>query len=395
MYIVGGCVRDALLGIPASDTDYVAVGYTKEDFSHLQMVGQSFPVFLDEDGNEIALARLERSTGEGYGDFSVEVDNVTLESDLLRRDFSINSIAVKDGEYIDPYKGIEDINNKILRHTSEAFTEDPVRVLRLARLRCKLPGFWKIHPSTKVLIYSMREQLKSLQPDRVWKEVEKALKTDRCWIFFETLFELGVLDVIFPSIYQMALVKEGSQWHQEASVFDHTMRMLKEVPTASVLTKISIVYHDIAKPAVYRVSGHGGGHDDMVLISLTIDMKIPVKLRADMLTLIGAHIRIARLDEMTPSKVLKTLSPFMKLKQPLLNNCEELYHADINGRIAIGERTTEDPDFNLIRRMVRELSEYSPMAWLELFDEKPKGTVIMQHVHREKLNIIKRIRNEI
>ncbi|WP_290456822.1 hypothetical protein [Helicobacter rodentium] len=186
IYLVGGAVRDRLLNQPISDKDYVAVGYTQEDFSSLPQVGKNFPVFLCEDGSQIALARKETKVGVGYNGFSIQTYQVSLQEDLKRRDLTINSIAFDEAknEYYDPFNGIQDLRNKILRHTSESFCEDPLRVLRIARFRARFGIYWKIHPSTKVLIYKMREELRFLEPNRVYKEVESALKYSHSPLFF-------------------------------------------------------------------------------------------------------------------------------------------------------------------------------------------------------------------
>lgn len=139
IYLVGGAVRDALLGTPIKDKDYVAVGFSEADFAHLPKVGKSFPVFLQKDGSQIALARKETKTAHGYNGFVVETNQVSLQEDLKRRDLTINSIAFDEAknEYYDPFNGIQDLQNKILRHTSESFCEDPLRVLRIARFRAR------------------------------------------------------------------------------------------------------------------------------------------------------------------------------------------------------------------------------------------------------------------
>ena len=159
IYLVGGAVRDKLLNLPITDKDYVAVGFSEADFSHLPKVGKSFPVFLQKDGSQIALARKETKTAHGYNGFNVEVRQVSLYEDLKRRDLTINAIALEEETqtYHDPFNGIKDLKNKILRHVSEAFCEDPLRVLRIARFRARLGIEWKIHASTKVLIYKVRD----------------------------------------------------------------------------------------------------------------------------------------------------------------------------------------------------------------------------------------------
>ena len=201
--LVGGAVSDKLMGNPHKDKDYLAVGFTPQEFLDMDYIpiGKDFPVFLHPVSNdEYALARTDRKMSAGYQGFLVDVHGITLEQDLLRRDLTINSIAQShDGTLYDPHNGQQDIKDKFLRHTSDAFKEDPVRVLRLARFQTQFPDF-RIHKTTKVLVYGMQDELKSLQPDRVWQETKKALKLSNPHRYFEALHELGVLEAIFPHL---------------------------------------------------------------------------------------------------------------------------------------------------------------------------------------------------
>ena len=206
-YTVGGAVRDTLMGIVPKDIDYVVIGSSPEEMvsAGYKQVGADFPVFLDPvTGEEYALARTERKTGLGYGGFETNHGKeVTLEDDLARRDLTINAMAEdEDGNIIDPFGGRKDIATKTLRHIfSHAFVEDPVRVLRLARFRARL-GEWNIAISTLNLCKQMTlsGELNHLTSERVLKEMEKALTEPRPDLFFETLLEVGALEVIMPEI---------------------------------------------------------------------------------------------------------------------------------------------------------------------------------------------------
>ncbi|WEM34526.1 multifunctional CCA addition/repair protein [Xanthomonas phage X1] len=209
-YIVGGAVRDHLMGKVPKDIDYVVVGATPEDMLDmgLKQVGADFPVFIDEAGTEFALARTERKTGVGYNGFTTDHStSVTLEEDLSRRDLTINAMAmVKDSQaIIDPFNGVADIEDKILRHVSLAFVEDPVRVLRIARFRARLGEDWTIAPDTMVLLKEMvrRGDLAHLTRERVLLEMEKAFGEPYPDIFFSTLKEIGALDVVFPHLFMI------------------------------------------------------------------------------------------------------------------------------------------------------------------------------------------------
>ena len=206
IYLVGGAVRDELLGLSQGDRDWVVVGASIDDMLRLgyKKVGKDFPVFLHPDTNEeYALARTERKTGKGYYGFVCQSDpSVSLEEDLLRRDLTINAIA-KDqfGNIIDPYAGQQDLARKNLRHVSAAFMEDPVRVLRLARFAAKFPDF-NVDPATIALIKQMvvAGELKELVAERIWKEMERALAEKAPWRFFAVLAECNAIDDIMRPV---------------------------------------------------------------------------------------------------------------------------------------------------------------------------------------------------
>lgn len=206
IYLVGGAVRDQLLGKPVKEKDWVVVGASEHDMLQkgFRQVGKDFPVFLHpKTKEEYALARKERKIGKGYTGFEFDTTpNVTLEEDLLRRDITINAMAQLDGvgPIIDPYGGQEDLDNEILRHVSPAFAEDPVRILRIGRFAARFK--FNIAPETLEL---MREMVKAgevdaLVPERVWKELERALTEPFPWLFFKALSECGAMPILFPSI---------------------------------------------------------------------------------------------------------------------------------------------------------------------------------------------------
>lgn len=206
MYLVGGAVRDQLLDREPKDFDYVVTGFTVDEMKEMygEPIGVDFPVWLDEDNNEIAMARTERSTGNGYNDFQVDIENVTIEQDLCRRDLTINSIAQEvdlstkqpiTTSLVDPYDGVHDILTRTLRNTSGAFIEDPLRVLRLARFSARYPDF-NISPHTLELARMI--DLSSLQKERVWAETEKALYETSPDKYFTTLKDIGYLSYYRP-----------------------------------------------------------------------------------------------------------------------------------------------------------------------------------------------------
>jgi len=217
IYLVGGAVRDKLLNLPVIDNDWVVVGSTPDELLNAgyRSVGKDFPVFLHpETQEEYALARTERKTGPGYHGFDFNTDkSVTLEDDLLRRDLTINAIAQKpDGTLVDPFNGAQDIENKILRHVSDAFKEDPVRVLRVAKFKARFAhrGF-TIAADTNALMQSMvaAGEVDNLVAERVWTEMESALSTATPTAFFQTLIDCGALSAVTPELAQLLL--DGQQ----------------------------------------------------------------------------------------------------------------------------------------------------------------------------------------
>jgi tRNA nucleotidyltransferase (CCA-adding enzyme) len=206
LYVVGGAVRDALLGLPPSDRDWVAVGATPEQLIALghKPVGKDFPVFLHPTtGEEVALARTERKTGPGYRGFAVHAaPGVTLEEDLRRRDLTINAIAqAEDGTLIDPFGGAADLRAQVLRHVSPAFAEDPVRLLRLARFAARFPTF-AVAPETEALLAQMvaAGEVDTLVPERVWQELARALMAERPSRFVDVLTRCGALQRVLPGL---------------------------------------------------------------------------------------------------------------------------------------------------------------------------------------------------
>ncbi|WP_372964519.1 multifunctional CCA tRNA nucleotidyl transferase/2'3'-cyclic phosphodiesterase/2'nucleotidase/phosphatase [Marinobacter sp.] len=219
IYLVGGAVRDGRLGIPIKDRDWVVVGATPEMMKELgyRQVGADFPVFLHpKTGEEYALARTERKQGRGYHGFTVySAPDVTLEEDLKRRDLTINAMAEsQNGTLVDPFNGLADLEQKTLRHVSEAFTEDPLRILRTARFAARFyPLGFSICQETKDLMRTMirNGELEDLVPERIWQEVQRALHEQTPGVFFEVLQELGALDVLIPELTNNENFRAGLQ----------------------------------------------------------------------------------------------------------------------------------------------------------------------------------------
>ena len=255
LYVVGGAVRDALLGRPASDRDWVAVGATPEELlaQGYRPVGKDFPVFIHpQTGEEVALARTERKSGRGYHGFAFHAaPDVTLEQDLGRRDLTINAIAqAADGTLVDPYGGRRDIEQRLLRHVGPAFVEDPVRLLRVARLAARLPDF-TLAPETQALLRRMVDEgeVDALVPERVWQELARGLMARRPSRMFELMRGCGALARLLPEVDRLWGVPQPPEHHPEVDTGVHLMLVLDMAAAlqAPLAVRWACLCHDLGK----------------------------------------------------------------------------------------------------------------------------------------------------
>lgn len=252
IFLVGGAVRNIVLGLPIKDRDFVVVGSTEEEMlaKGFKKVGQDFPVFLDDSGEEYALARREISTGNGYKDFSFEFGpDVTLEEDLFRRDMTCNSLAqnMETGDIVDPFGGLDDIKNRVFRMVSEtSFEEDPVRILRLARFCAEYPAF-SVDPATRIA--ASKGNIMNATAERVNLELMKALKGAKPSRFFEFLNSIDQLDFWFPEIFNLIGKTQPLLHHLEGCAFVHTMMVVDEAAKAKMPIEVmfSALVHDFGK----------------------------------------------------------------------------------------------------------------------------------------------------
>ncbi len=263
IYLVGGAVRDELLGLPPRERDWVVVGARPEQLiaQGYRPVGKDFPVFLHPDtGEEHALARIERKTGPGYRGFETLFSpDVTLEQDLERRDLTINAIAkdLDTGQLIDPFDGQRDLQERWLRHVSGAFVEDPVRVLRGARFAARFaPQGFRVAPETLALMHQIaaRGELDALVPERVWQETQRALTAVAPQRYFEVLRQAQALAIVFPEIDVLFGVPQPPRWHPEIDTGVHTLMALEQAARLSEdpLVRFAALVHDLGKGTTPR-----------------------------------------------------------------------------------------------------------------------------------------------
>ncbi|AAW86739.1 fused tRNA nucleotidyl transferase/2'3'-cyclic phosphodiesterase/2'nucleotidase and phosphatase [Aliivibrio fischeri ES114] len=350
IYLVGGAVRDSLLNIDVKDKDWVVVGSTPQKMDSLgyQTVGQDFPVFLNpKTKEEYALARTERKSGQGYKGFTCYAEpDVTLEEDLLRRDLTINAIAQADnGELIDPYNGQQDIIDRTLRHVSDAFTEDPLRVLRVARFAARFHhlGF-TVAPETmhlmKVLVDS--GELSHLTAERVWQEWQKSLSSQHPEIFLSTLKECGALAIVLPELNALFGIPQPEKWHPEIDTGIHTLMVAQQAALLSqdLPTRFAAQVHDLGKgvtPESEWPSHKLHCHTGIKLIKRLCDrVRVPNDYR-DLALLVCEHHsnihRAAELRAQTFIKIFDKMDVWRKPERlaPILLCCQ----ADHAGRLGL------------------------------------------------------------
>jgi tRNA nucleotidyltransferase (CCA-adding enzyme) len=347
VYLVGGAVRDALLGLAVKERDWVVVGGTREELLRMNYreVGRDFPVFLHpETHEEYALARLERKVAPGYRGFTVEFGpEVTLEEDLARRDLTINAMArAADGSIVDPHGGQADIESRTLRHVSNAFIEDPVRVLRVARFAARFaPLGFTVAPETKELIRTMvlRREVDALVAERVWQESEKALREPAASSFFEVLRECGALKPIYPEIDALFGVPQPPRWHPEIDTGIHTLMVLDQAVALSGDTRVrfAALVHDLGKAATppSEWPSHRGHEERSVALidGLCDRLRVPGDYRELALIVARYHGIVHRAFELRPNTLLEFMERADAFRRPerfglALLACE----ADARGR---------------------------------------------------------------
>lgn len=363
-YIVGGAVRDALLGFPVKDKDYVVVGSTPEAMlaAGFKPVGKDFPVFLHPTTrDEYALARTERKTAKGYKGFAIHAaPEVTLEQDLARRDLTINAIArTEDGELVDPFHGVADIQARMLRHVSDAFVEDPVRILRVARFSARLVDF-NVAPETMALMRQMVDagEVDALVAERVWQELAKGLMEAQPSRMFEVLRACGALKKILPELDRLWGVPQPEQHHPEIDTGVHVMMVVDYAArqNCSLPIRFAALMHDLGKGTTPRelLPKHIGHEQRSANLLKEVCKRLRVPNDCKELGTMTAkfHGKLHQAPQMRPATLLEFLIELDAIRQPerfkdFLKACE----ADSRGRAGYEHCATPAADL-----MVKVLS---------------------------------------
>jgi len=331
-YLVGGAVRDSLLGQQPGDRDWVVVGATQTEMESLgfKAVGKDFPVFLHPDsGEEYALARTERKSGRGYRGFVVDADpSVTLEEDLQRRDFTINAIARDEetGELVDPWGGVRDIEQRVLRHVGPAFVEDPLRVLRAARFMARFaPLGFTLAPETAALMRQMAAsgELDALVPERIWQELRRSLAMKQPSAFLRCLHDTGALAAILPEVDALYGVPQRAEFHPEVDTGVHqemVSDMAAQLAPGNDLIGFAALTHDLGKALTptdelpRHIMHEQRGLKP--LAKLCERLKIPVDHRLLAEAVCREHLNVHRIDELRDATVLELIQRCDGFRRP-------------------------------------------------------------------------------
>ena len=398
-FLVGGAVRDRLLGYPVSEHDWVVIGETSESMlaRGFRPVGKDFPVFLHpETQEEYALARTERKTAPGYSGFVFHASaDVSLEQDLIRRDLTINAMAMShDDQLIDPYNGRADLENRILRHVSSAFSEDPVRILRVARFAARYVhlGFTVAEETLQLMRQMVSSgEVEHLVAERVWAELHKALQERHPVAFFEVLRDCGALEVIFPEIAALFGVPQPAQHHPEIDTGVHVLMVLEQASrlSAQADVRLAALLHDLGKavtPAQHWPSPHGHEQKGLPVLARLCDrLRLPKAFRALAEDVMQYHTHCHRAPELRAETLVDFLHNIGAFREHnhlegFLLACE----ADARGRTGFEHRDYRQADF--IRGAMRALLELDNR---EILDSDLKGSAIGAAIRQQRIDCVK------
>ena len=365
VYLVGGAVRDALLGLPAGDNDHVVVGASTQQMldAGYRQVGRDFPVFLHpHGGEEYALARTERKSARGHAGFTVHADpSVTLEDDLRRRDFTINAIARDaDGNLVDPFGGVRDIQSRTLRHVGEAFVEDPLRVLRAARFMARFAALgFTIAPETLALMREMAAdgELAELVPERVWQELGKALRSRTPSAFLRTLRDADALRAVLPEVDALYGVPQRAEFHPEIDTGVHielVCDMAAKLAPGDDLVGFAALAHDLGKALTpagelpRHVMHEQRGIEPVAALSARL--KVPAEHRDLAVLCCREHLNVHRIDELKAATVHELIARCDGFRKPArIDQLATVCEADKRGRAGLDDEPY--PQGDTLRRL--------------------------------------------
>ncbi len=401
-YLVGGAVRDQLLGLEIADRDWVVVGSTPEAMNKLgyKAVGKDFPVFIDvSTGEEYALARTERKTARGYQGFAFNTSpDITVEDDLQRRDITINAMAIDaDNNIIDPFGGQADLQQGIIRHVSDAFLEDPVRILRAARFAARFN--FTIADETMSLMKEMvsNGEVDALVAERVWGEMSKAFKTKHPQRFIQVLRDCGALARVLPEVDALFGVPQRKDYHPEVDTGIHTLMVIEQATRLSEdpLVRFAAMTHDLGKgvtPKEILPSHHGHEQAGVPIIeSLCERLRIPSKYR-ELATIVSEHhLRMHKLAELKTTSLLKVLEKTGSLRDPkraeqFVLTCE----ADARGRTGLENR--DYPQAAMFHQFVKAALSVNSKAIAQQYDS---GEKIKEAIRRARLEAIAKVKAQL
>ncbi|WP_216782628.1 multifunctional CCA addition/repair protein [Candidatus Profftia tarda] len=404
IFLVGGAVRDKKLNLPVYDRDWVIEGATPEEMiaKGFQQVGKDFPVFLHAKSHEeYALARTERKSGIGYTGFTTYfAPHVTLEEDLRRRDLTINAMAESiDGKLIDPYGGLNDINNKVLRHVSEAFHEDPLRVLRVARFAARFAhlGF-NVAPETMELMRQMTvyKELQNITPERVWSETQKALTTKSPQVYFQLLRDCGALAILFTEIDNLFETPAPEKSKIEMNTGVHTLTSLSIAAkiTKDVEVRFAILTHDLGKGLAYKSYNPYHYKHQTVAIEL-IDalcrrICIPKYIREFAKIAAEYHLCVHNIKNMKPIALLKLFDAIDAWRKPhRLDQIIIVGEADARGNTGFENHPYPQGDY--LRSAYKVAINVSVR---EIVEAGFKGSKISEELRVRHLHVLKKWKND-
>lgn len=397
-YLVGGAVRDALLGVEPRERDWVVTGATPETLTEqgYRQVGASFPVFLHpETQEEYALARTERKQGHGYHGFAVDFHpGVTLEQDLERRDLTINAIAQDEqGKLIDPFNGQSDLRDRWLRHVSPAFSEDPLRVLRVARFAARFASLgFRVHPDTMVLMEQMTRdgEIDHLVAERSWTEIAGGLSAQQPSIFLQVLRDCGALVVLLPEVDVLFGIPQDERNHPEIDTGLHVQMTLDYAASQDYPTEVrfALLLHDLGKgltPQEHWPGHHQHETEGLPLVREVCQrLKVPVAYRELAERVCELHLLVHRAQELKPKTLLKLLEAADLLRRPerlqfLLKACE----SDYRGRLGLQQRPYPQAE-----TIARALDAALAVKVRDIDTSGLSGSEVGQAMHAARVNAI-------